>query len=515
MLAGRLCLCAIVPLLLPIPAEAAGPNVLLITSEDNGPELSCYGDAFARTPHLDRLAAEGARFERALVTTPSCSESRASILTGLYPHQNGQIGLATHKYRTFDGVPNVVARLKKHGYRTGIIGKLHVNPEAAFPFDYRPNVADSNTFARRDVRRVAELAGTFFTADDAPFMLMVNYADAHLPFLRQQHGLPAAPLGPDEVEPLAWIGLDAPRLRRATADYYNCIERMDAGVGMLLAELERSGLARNTLVIYLGDHGPQFPRGKNAAMYESSLRVPLIVRWPGRATAGEVYEQLVSSIDLVPTIYEAVGVESAVELPGRSLLPLVGSGSGGQGVPWRTYLYAEYHAHYPPLYFPQRAVRDRRYKLIVNLLQDRDSPMAESQCRRKQPSESIPSYLTAAELAAAPEAVRRAYDTWLDAPPLELYDLEADPHERDNRADDPALADVKAGLLAALCHWQRETADPLADAGKLARLTEEHDAVGMPYDRRNWEPEYHHYFAPKAMNAPAVPSRHDVDRSTP
>ena len=495
----RLLCTAVVVLLVPFGARlagAAGPNVLLITSEDNGPELSCYGDPLARTPHLDRLASEGARFTRAFVTTPSCSESRASILTGLYPHQNGQIGLATHKYRMFDGVPNVVARLKTHGYRTGIIGKLHVNPEGTFPFDYRPNVADSNSFARRDVRRVAELAGTFFTAGDAPFFLMVNYADAHLPFLRQQHGLPEEPLGPDDVEPLSWVGVDTPRVRQATADYYNCIERMDTGVGLLLAELERAGLAPNTLVIYLSDHGAQFPRGKNAAMYESSLRVPLMVRWPGRVPAGEVYEQLVSSIDLVPTIYEAVGGESAVELPGRSLLPLAGSGSGGEGVPWRTYLHAEYHAHYPPIYFPQRAVRDQRYKLIVNLLPDRNNPMAESQSRREQPSQRIPSYVTAEELAAAPAAVRQAYDTWYDAPPLELYDLETDPHEWDNRADDPALADVQARLLAAFGHWQRATADPLANPGKLARLTAEHDAVETPYDRSKWQTEYQDYLAP-------------------
>jgi N-sulfoglucosamine sulfohydrolase len=487
---GLFCAAAVL-LLIPFGvAAAAGPNVLLITSEDNGPELACYGDPFARTPHLDRLAAEGMRFERAFVATPSCSESRSAILTGLYPHQNGQIGLATHKYRTFEGVPNVVARLKEHGYRTGLLGKLHVNPEAAFPFDYRPNVGNCNTFSRRDVRRVAELAEAFFTAGDAPFFLMVNYADAHLPFLRQQHGLPEEPLDADDVRPLPWVGIDTPRLRQATADYYNCIERMDAGIGLLLAQLDAAGLAGNTLVIYLGDHGAQFPRGKVAAGYEASLRVPMLMRWPGRVPAGQACGQLVSSIDLVPTIYEAAGTESAMELPGRSLLALAGDGAE---VPWRTYLHAEYHAHYPPLYFPQRTVRDQRYKLIVNLLQDRDSPMAAAQSRRDEPTPRIPGYVTAEELAGAPEPVRRAYDTWYEAPPVELYDLETDLYEWDNRADDPALADVKARLLAALARWQRETADPLANPNNLARLTAEHDAVEAPYDRASWEPKYHDY----------------------
>ena len=498
-MALRWCWLGLVSIVTVVPAgtSSAGPpatNVLFITSEDNGPELACYGDPFVRTPHLDRLAAEGVRFERAFVTTASCSESRASLLTGLYPHQNGQIGLATHHYRMFDGVPNLVARLKESGYRTGLIGKLHINPEAAFPFDYRPSVGGINTFSRRDVQRVAELAGDFFTAGDAPFFLMVNYADAHLPFLRQQHGLPENPLEADDVRPLPWIGVDTPRIRQSQADYYNCIMRLDTGVGMLLAELDRAGLDQQTLVIYVADHGAQFSRGKLAS-YESSLRVPLILRMPERLPAGQVRRHLVSTIDLVPTIYEATGIESPIELPGRSLLPLSSCADGGTDFPWRTYLHSQYHGHYPPLFFPQRTVRDERYKLIVNLLQDRTNPVAETS-RMDRPRQ--PSYVSAAEIAGAPAAVQRAYATWHDAPPVELYDLKTDPHERDNRADDPALADVRSRLLAELDRWQRRTADPLADPDKLRKLTAEHDALEQPYRRpRDWRWEYPDYLAPQ------------------
>lgn len=475
------------------PAGPPAPNVLLITSEDNGPELSCYGDPFVATPHLDRLADEGVRFTRAFVPTASCSESRAALLTGLYPHQNGQIGLATHHYRMFDGVPNLVARLKQRGYRTGLIGKLHINPEQAFPFDDRPDVAACNTFSHRDVRRVAELAGKFFAAGGAPFFLMVNYADAHLPFLRQQHGLPAEPLAAAAVKPLPWIGLDTPRLRQAQADYYNCMERLDTGVGLLLAELDRAGLAEQTLVVYLGDHGAQFPRGK-LATYESSLHVPLILRWPKRLPAGQVRGELVSTVDLAPTIYEAVDVESPIRLPGRSLLPLM-LGNAGAEVPWRAYLHSEYHGHYPPLYFPQRAVRDHRYKLIVNLLEDRANPVAEA-CSRTEPPVQ-PSYVSPSDVAGATEAVQRAYATWHDAPPFELYDLKTDPQEWRNRADDPAVADVKTRLLAELARWQRETADPLTDPAKLAKLTAEHDALEKPYRRpRDFRWNYIEYLVP-------------------
>ena len=146
-----------------------------------------------QTPNLDGLAAEGIRFQHAFVTHPVCSCSQQqAILTGLYPHQNGQIGLATHKYAMFRHFPNIPSVLKQHGYRTGIIGKLHVNPESAFPFDFRWNDRKYISFSHRDVRRIAEETEGFITASDTPFFLMVNYPDAHFPLLRQQNGIPQA-----------------------------------------------------------------------------------------------------------------------------------------------------------------------------------------------------------------------------------------------------------------------------------------------------------------------------------
>jgi N-sulfoglucosamine sulfohydrolase len=472
------------------------PNVLLITSEDNGPDLGCYGDPYAQTPNLDRLAAEGVRFERAFVTTASCSESRASILTGLYGHQSGQIGLASHHYRMFGNTPNIASLLKGHGYRTGIIGKLHVNPAAAFPFDYNPNSRAYNSFSDRDVTKVAASAEKFITASKAPFFLMVNYADAHLPFLRQQNGLPEKPLEPDEVRPLPWIGLDTPPLRQASADYYNCMSRLDTGIGLLLETLERTGVAENTLLIYLGDHGAQFPRGKLAS-YESSLRIPLIIRHPDHSQSDLVRTELVSTVDLLPTILAATGAPPHTDLPGRSLLPLL---SGKEKTPWRRYLHSEYHGHYPPIYFPQRTLRDDRYKLIVNLLQDRPNPIAESFTSMRQIS-----YVSKTDLAAAPAYVRRAYATLSESPPVELYDLREDPHEWSNLADDPELAEVKTRLLEQLKVWQQETRDPLTDPANLARLTAEHDAIPLPYKKpaKNLF-TYPDYLATKSSTAAAT-----------
>ena len=230
------------------------PNLLLIVSEDNGPDLGCYGDPYAQTPVLDRLASDGVRFARAFVPYSVCSPSRACFLTGLYPHQNGQIGLATHHFAMFPGVKTLPALLQANGYRTGMIGKLHVNPEAAFPFDFRK--IKSANFGRRNMREYADAASEFFNQDsDQPFFLSINYPDAHFPLHRQQFGLPKRPINADDVRPLPWVGVDSPRLRKFTADYYNCLRRLDDGIGMLLEELAASGRAENTLIVYIGDHG--------------------------------------------------------------------------------------------------------------------------------------------------------------------------------------------------------------------------------------------------------------------
>lgn len=299
----------------------AKPNILLIVSEDNGPELGCYGDPYVQTPVLDGLAEEGVRFENASVPYSVCSPSRACFLTGLYPHQNGQIGLATHKFAMYREWPNLFTVLKAAGYRTGLIGKLHVNPEPAFPVDYRA-IRGAN-FGKRNMRDYAEAAGKFFAGDgEAPFFLSINYPDAHYPLHRQQFGLPEEPLDGEDVKPLPWVGADSERLREFTANYYNCMRRLDDGVGMLLEELEKSGVADDTLIIYIGDHGAQFSRGK-CSVYEAGLRVPFIVHWRGRIKGGQVREELVSTLDIMPTLCGVAGVEAAENLVGYDLAPLL------------------------------------------------------------------------------------------------------------------------------------------------------------------------------------------------
>ena len=383
---------------------AARPNVLLITSEDHSPHLSCYGDPNIETPHLDGLAAEGMRLANAFVTYSVCSPSRASILTGLYPHQNGQIGLATHKYAMYRNWPNIASLLKEADYRTGIIGKLHVNPVDAFPFDFQ--ALSGSNFNDRPMEKFADLADRFIRESSAPFFLMVNYPDAHFPLLRQQYGLPDEPVSAEDVQ-VMWpeIGIDSPRLRGHVADYYNCLLRLDAGIGMLLERLEESGRADNTLVVYLSDHGAQFSRGKTTS-YEFGLRVPMIVRWPGHVEPGLVRHQLVSSIDILPTIMDAVDITAPAHVPGRSLMQLA-SQTNPQ---WREYLFSSIAGSTAFWTFPQRTVRDERYKLILNLTPDRASPAATAY------EEHWGSFFVAGcspdEIAAAAADIQQAYALW-------------------------------------------------------------------------------------------------------
>ena len=462
------------------------PNILLIVSEDNGPEIGAYGTPYVSTPHLDALADSGVRFQNAYVPQAGCSQSRAAFLTGLYPHQNGQIGLATWKFGLYrSDTPNIVRSLKQVGYRTGIIGKLHVNPPEAFPFDFAK--IPSANFQRERMERYASFAAEFIGQAEQPFFLSVNYPDAHRPFLPQVDGIPERPLQAADVEPLEYMQLDSQVLRKDTADYYNSMSRLDRLVGDLLQALADSGKSQDTLVVYLGDHGADLLRGKRTS-YEGGVRIPLIIRWPGLQQASQVREELVSTLDLMPTFLEAAAAGEVAGLAGRTLNPLV----AGQSPPWREYLFTEYHLHSNHNYFPQRTVRDERYKLIRNLMPNTVNPGHAFTIGRFVGDDEL---LQALE--GAPERVRTAYQAMASPPEYELYDLAADPYEFSNIASDPAHQDAFERLKARLQQWRVQTNDPFLDPANTARLKAEIESTlkNGKYERpEGWN--YNAYLAP-------------------
>ena len=449
--------------ILDVNARGVSPNILFIVSEDNGPEIGCYGTPI-ETPHLDRLAGEGTLFANAYVPQAGCSQSRAAFLTGLYPHQNGQIGLATWNYSMYSGkLPNMVSVLKKAGYRTGIIGKLHVKPKEAFPFDFKA-VASSN-FSRKKMASYAREAERFIAGGDRPFYLQVNYPDAHRPFIKTVDRLPARPLSGQDVDAIPYMGINHPELRQQTADYYNCMMRLDAYIGELLKVLEVSGRAADTVVVYIGDHGADLLRGKRTC-YEGGVKIPMIIRWPG-AEAGQRREELVTTLDLFPTFCEIAGVGQAERTrggyrrPGISLKALL----HGQSPKWRSYLFTGFHLHSNHNPWPQRAVRGERYKLIYNPLAGEVNPGYAFTMGKKffdAPEEQL--------LAEAPAHIRKAYQLMQRPPRYELYDLEEDPHEFNNLAGDPDCSQILQRLRSALEQWQKASGDPLARPELARRL---------------------------------------------
>ncbi|HIK96362.1 MAG TPA: hypothetical protein EYG03_30845 [Planctomycetes bacterium] len=475
------------------------PNILLIVGEDHGCELSCYGDPVIHTPNIDRLASQGVLFENGYVTQSVCSPSRSTIFTGLYPHQNGQLGLATHQYGWFKQWPTTYSLLKKAGYRTGLIGKTHVIPADAVESFVDFRFQQSSNFAKKRVADYAVKAGEFFQAGDEPFFMTVNYPDAHWPLQGQVDGLPTSQVDPDKVRVMPYVGGETPRMREVVRNYYDCMLRLDACVGQLLKQLDSSGKADNTLVIFIGDHGAQMARGK-VTVYEGGMKVPYIARWPGVATPGRRSTALVSTIDLLPTFTDAAHVQTPARLPGKSLQPVFKGTAVADG--FRDYLACERNCDAARHTFPQRTIRDARYKLIHSPVRDREDPAA--RYYRDHGAVHWSGCLTNEELAGASEQTQAGYARWLNPPEFQLFDLKDDPHEWADLSSDLAHADTKQRLLNALEQWQADTRDPLADPGKLRMLMEENDAVfkaGRRSPQDGWQ--YLKYLHPTAFKANA------------
>jgi len=425
-------------------SEKQKPNILLITADDHGIQLGCYGDDIARTPNLDKLASQGVLFKNAYVAQASCSPSRSSILTGLYPHQSGQIGLSHRGFSMHSGIPNLVATLKQNGYRTGILGKLHVQPENEYPFDFK----DFATHPMRDVKRVADTSRTFIQSSKEPFFLYVNFCDPHVKFFKQVKGIPKNPYDSTMVKPFPWQGIDQPEELARIAGYYNCVARLDEGVGRLLKSIEDLGVLDNTLIIYVGDHGAPFSRGKGSC-YESGIQIPFIMKYAG-IKANIQSEKLVSTLDILPTILEASNSEFNSPIEGYSLFKTL----AGEKDAVRKYLFSEFTFHTHRHFSPRRAVRNDRYKLIHNLLPG-------DKALHNPSVDGDMAYRLSRDEKYEGTKVREAFDLYLNPTEFELYDLHEDPYEFVNLASDPKYASEFNELKTALQNWREETNDPL------------------------------------------------------
>ena len=439
-------------------------NVVMIVSADHGLQLGCYGDKQVKTPHLDALAAEGTRFTNAFCVTASCSPSRSTILTGRFGHATGQYGLA-HSYHNFSAMPkqtSLPALLKEDGVRAAIIGKFHVLPEAMYPFEKLPgNPRNPVAMANACRKFVSECV-----ASQTPFFLYFCTTDPHrsgdvnetLPERPNRFGniegghkgVEETQYNPADMVVPTWLP-NTPESRAEWAEYAQSISRVDQGVGRLTEILHETGAWDTTLVIYISDNGPPFP-GAKTTLYEPGMRLPCIVRDPAAESTGVVNEGMISWVDLAPTVLEALGGLTEARVPGfhgRSFLPLVGS-DDPQG---RDVVYGSHTFHEVTMYFPMRVVRESRFKLIWNLAAPLPFPYA---------SDLYNSATWQAALKAGPDSpygVRTVAQTMSRAP-FELYDIQADPDEQRNLADDPAYQEELTRLQTKLRQFQKRTDDP-------------------------------------------------------
>jgi N-sulfoglucosamine sulfohydrolase len=436
----------------PAPAaETPRRNVLLLIADDLGQDLGCCGNAKIKTPHLDALAKEGVRFTHGFATVSSCSPSRASLYTGLHTHQSGQYGLAhaAHNYNTRPEVKSLPGLLRPAGYRSGIIGKVHVLPKSVYSFDEE---VTAGLAGNRDVAAMAKAARKFITdCGDKPFFLVMGYSDPHRSAKnfgneRTYDGVPETKYDPKDVVVPSHLP-DQPEVRQDLAEYYQSVSRLDHGVGLVLDVLRETKTADSTLVIFLSDNGIPFP-GAKTTLYDPGLNLPLIVRSPARKKHGLVNPAMVSWIDVAPTVLDWAGRKPEAAMTGRSFLPIL---EEEKPAGWDV-VYGSHQCHEVTMYWPERMIRTRTHKYLLNLAHPLEFP-------------------TAADLYASPTwqgILKRGDDkmgvrsvkAYLNRPREELYDLEKDPHEVNNLADDPAHAATLKDLRARLRAWQEKTGDP-------------------------------------------------------
>jgi N-sulfoglucosamine sulfohydrolase len=430
------------------PGSVPHRNVLFLVADDLGLHTGAYGDPVARTPHLDRLAAEGVRFSHAFCTTASCSASRSVLFTGLHNHANGQYGHAhaEHHFGLLPSVRPMPFLMKEAGYRTGLIGKFHVHPPSAFAWDL---LAESEG---RNVTAMARQAATFLESSRGrPWYLHVGFSDPHRAakgFANEKPypGVTKNAFDPDRIRVPSFLP-DIPETRAELAEYYEAANRMDQGVGMLLDLLRSSGQLDNTLVVFLSDNGIPFPNAKTN-LYDAGSRLPLIIRAPGQSRRGLVNQAMVGWSDLTPTVLDwANAPKPPYPLHGRSFLPVLEQ----ENPPGWDQVFQSHTYHEITMYYPVRGVRTRRFRYLRNLYPELEFPHA---------SDLWASPTWQALRQSGGRLGQRTLPAYLHRPAEELYDLRADPDEVNNLAAAPEHRATLEALRREVHGFRKKTRDP-------------------------------------------------------
>ena len=431
--------------------KSSRPNILFAIADDwSWAHAGAYGDRTVATPTLDRIAREGARFTHAFTAAPSCTPSRAAILTGQAVHRLAEGGnLHSFLPARFAVYPDL---LEAEGYFVGFTRK------GWGPGRFEPGGRSRNP------------AGPPFSGFDEfmkqrpsgrPFCFWFGSQDPHRPYERGS-GLKAG-LTLESVAVPPFLP-DTPEVRGDLLDYYVEVQRFDREVGEILEKLHKLGELDNTLVVVTSDNGLPFPRAK-ANVYDAGARMPLVMRWPARIPAGKIIDAFVSHTDLAPTFLEAAGLQRVEAMTGASLFALMESRpvSGRD----RVFVERERHANVRrgDLSYPVRAVRTRDFLYIRNLRPDRWPAGDPEHYFAVGPFGDIdggPTKSLLLDRRTDPAMAPFFNLATAKRPAEELYDVRTDPWQIANVANDPRYATIRKELRGSLDQWMRETGDPRA-----------------------------------------------------
>lgn len=412
------------------------PNIVFITCHDLGKHAGCYGAETVHTPTLDAIAAQGVRFDSHFATSPTCCPSRSSLHTGRHAHANGMLGMAhpPFNWRLHPDERHIAQRLHEAGYTTALVGLQHLTDE---PHDLGYETVTEGSGRRMSAEEVGSAAADFLRSRsnaEQPFYLEAGFFEPHRPYHAfgtqpdESKGVSLPPFAPDS---------DA--ARRDFAALQGAIRALDDGLAHIWRALNDTGLLENTWLIVTTDHGLAMPRAKST-LFDAGLETLLLMCWKDAGlSGGRCIDALTSHVDIAPTIYEALGLNIAANLHGRSLWPLLTDGADGPNA----VIFGEktFHTGYEPM----RCIRTRTHKLIAYFESGPDY----------DPPADVATGALYSELMSANVTSKR--------PKLALYDLVSDPTETRNLIGQPEFAAVEATLRQQLADWMRDTGDPLLD----------------------------------------------------
>lgn len=417
------------------------PNFVIIMADDlDVQQLSCFGGKNLETKHIDQLSSEGLQFNSMIASEAMCIPTRASLLTGLYPARHG--AYQNHK-PVNNGLKSIVHYLGDLGYRVGLTGKDHMTkPTAIFPFD-RVNGFEPNCVSKTDVYFLDSVQ--HYITQDSPYCLFIMSNNPHAPWTV---GDPSE-FNPSELKlPAHWV--DTEQSRTEFRKYLAEVRRLDNQVGDVLALLKKTDQDKNTIVIFLGEQGPQFPGGK-WSLYDYGQKSGMIVRWPETVKAGTETEAIVQYEDIAPTLVDIAGGKAIAGLDGRSFKKVLKHPKK----PHRDVAFG-IHNNIPegPAY-PIRSIRDHRYKLLLNLKSEATYAI-KWMMNDNDPTLVWPTWIAKAQHdeEAAMLTNRIAYK-----PAIEFYDIQQDPNELHNLAEKPAYEKLIKQYTARLQNWMKEQGD--------------------------------------------------------